>query len=193
MLLFVIDLVLQIVVKGRTFRWLCWWLSESSQVIFASLLLHRHLSSISSLDQISWVQIWICMLLLLMVLDLALICALGSRDDLVSLLIWIWLLFLNNLNLWLVGLGVPFVHEYSAVFLIPQSHYTCFVVYYIEEFVYNLLILNLNILRYVWINSLFTVNSQTAFAFFPSWSAQPWSCGGVRRAEEDFDPAGCRV
>ena len=102
-----------------------------------------------------------------MVLDLALICALGSRDDLVSLLIWIWLLFLNNLNLWLVGLGVPFVHEYSAVFLIPQSHYTCFVVYYIEEFVYNLLILNLNILRYVWINSLFTVNSQTAFAF--SW------------------------
>ena len=35
------------------------------------------------------------MLLLLVVLDLALICALGPRDDLVSLLIWIWLLFLH--------------------------------------------------------------------------------------------------
>ena len=108
------------------------------------------------------------MLLLLVVLDLALICALGPRDDLVSLLIWIWLLFLHNLNLWLVGLRVSFVHEHSAVLLVPQSHYTCFVVYYIEEFVYNLLILNLNILWYIRLDSLFTVNCQTTFAFSSS-------------------------
>ena len=126
------------------------------------------MSLISSLDQISRVQIWICMLLLLVILDLALICALGSRDDLVSLLVWIWLLLLNDLNLWLIGLRVSFVHKYSAVFLVSQSHYACFVVYNIEEFVYNLLILNLNILRYTWINSLFSMNSQTTFAF--SWS-----------------------
>ena len=167
MLLLVIDLVLQIVVKGRTFRWLCRWLPESSHFISASLFLHGHLSSISSLDQIRRVQVWIRLLLLLMILNVALICALGSRDDLVSLLIWICLLLLHDLNLWLVGLRVSFIHEYSAVFLIPQSHYACFVVYHIEEFVDYLLILNLNILRYVWIKSLFTVNSQTSFAF--SW------------------------
>ena len=163
---FVINLVLKIIVEGRAFWLLRSRLVKSPYLVFSSLFFRSQLLTIASLNCICRVEIRrISLLLLLMVFDLALICTLSPWVEMVCLLI-LSLLLLHYLNMGLICLRIALVHQYSTVLLVSQSHYTCFVVYYIEKFVYNLLIFYLNILGNS-IDSLFTMNCQASFDFAP--------------------------
>ena len=169
---FVINLVLEIIVEGRAFWLLCCRLAKSPYLVLSSLFFHSHLLTIASLNRICRVEIRriSLLLLLLMIFDLALICTLCPWVELICLLS-LSLLLLHYLNMGLVCLRITLVHQHTTVLLVSQSHYSCFVVYYIEKFVYNLLIFYLNILGNS-IDSLFTVNCQASFDFTPrggSW------------------------
>ena len=73
------------------------------------------------------------------------------------------MLLLHEFYVRLVGLRVAFIHENAAVLLVPQSHDPAFVIYYVEEFVNNFLIFDLN--WSIWIKCVFSLNQETHLAF----------------------------
>ena len=56
-------------------------------------------------------------------------------------------LLLHELDVRLVGLRVAFIHEHAAILLVPKSHDTAFVIYYIEELIDDFLVLDTDVGR----------------------------------------------
>ena len=73
------------------------------------------------------------------------------------------MLLLHKFYVRLIGLGVAFIHENAAVFLVAQSHDTTFIIYYVEEFVNNFLVFDLD--GSISIQCLFSLNQKTHLAF----------------------------
>ena len=74
------------------------------------------------------------------------------------------MLLLHEFTVRLAGLRVAFIHENTAVLFIPKSHNTAFIIYYIEEFINDFLVFDLDILRSISVKCLLTLYQKTHFA-----------------------------
>ena len=74
------------------------------------------------------------------------------------------MLLLHEFNVRLIGLRVAFIHENTAVLFVPKSHNTAFIIYYIEEFINDFLVFDLDILRSISVKCLLALYQKTHFA-----------------------------
>ena len=73
-------------------------------------------------------------------------------------------LLLHEFDVRLVGLGIAFIHENTAVLFVSKSHNTAFIIYYIEEFINDFLIFDLDVLRITSVECRLTLNQKTHLA-----------------------------